>query len=47
MTADHLRNLVRVGLLSGLVSVSLVDLVSQERAAREWRYYGADHAFTR
>src|SRR5262247_1158169 len=47
MTADHLRKLVRVGLMSGLAAISLAELASQERAAREWRYYGADHAFTR
>jgi quinoprotein glucose dehydrogenase len=47
MTAHRLRNAVRLGLLCGVVLVSLADLASQERATREWRYYGADHAFTR
>jgi quinoprotein glucose dehydrogenase len=47
MKANRLRNIARTGMLVGLVSVGLVDLSSQERAAREWRYYGGDHAFTR
>ena len=27
--------------------LGVVDLASQERTGREWRYYGGDHAFTR
>jgi len=32
---------------AALVTATGVALQSQERAPREWRYYGADHAFTR
>jgi quinoprotein glucose dehydrogenase len=43
----HLQSVVAVGLLAGLVGAGVAVVRSQERASREWRYYGGDHAFTR
>jgi quinoprotein glucose dehydrogenase len=41
------KSVIGVGLLAGLIGAGAVVVRSQDRAAREWRYYGADHAFTR
>jgi len=41
------KNVIGVSLLVVLVGTGVAVVRSQERAAREWRYYGADHAFTR
>ena len=43
----HFKSVIGVGLLAGLVGAGAVVVRSQERAGKEWRYYGADHAFTR
>ena len=40
-----LKSAIGAGLLAGLVWGGAVVVRSQ--AAREWRYYGGDHAFTR
>ncbi len=43
----HFKSVMSVGLLAGLVWAGAIGVRSQEQAGKEWRYYGADHAFTR
>ena len=34
-------------LIAAIVAIAALTTAAQERAGREWRYYGSDHAFTR
>ena len=43
---DRLKTVIGTALVA-VVGAGAVVIQSQERGAREWRYYGADHAFTR
>jgi glucose dehydrogenase len=43
---DRLKTLIGTALVAVLGAGAVV-IQSQERATREWRYYGADQAFTR
>ena len=42
----HHKSQVGVVVVAALLGAGIV-VRSQERAPREWRYFGADHAFTR
>jgi quinoprotein glucose dehydrogenase len=43
----HLETLIGLGVLATVVGTGTAVVRSQGRPAREWRYYGGDHAFTR
>ena len=43
----HLKNLIGVAVIAGLLGAGAAVVRSQAQTTREWRYYGGDHAFTR